>query len=363
MHIITSYLFKDTVKPTLVAVFILLSIVWLMQSLRFMDLIINKGLDISTFLWITMLIIPSLLLVILPLSLFAGTCYSFKRLNDDNELPPLLSAGLDRRRIVAPALQAAFLATLLGYVLSLWLVPAGMSAFKNLQHDIRETSVNLLIEEGAFNEIGSDMMVYVKERVGNNGLRTLIVHDTRNPESPVTWMAKEGHVYFTQEGYPRLVLRNGIRQNVQVDSLSVLEFEEHTINILRQFKQKEVRFKGREERYLGELMNTEGINDAEKEKFKAEFQKRLVWPFSPIPFVLIAAIFLIRSRQRRLGTFRMAAYAYMGILAYQIALMLLTNMVSQGVQFAYYAEWALPAFVTIVCINMLTSKKQKEQTV
>ena len=352
------------VKPMLMALFIMLSIIWLMQSLRFMDFIINKGLDVGTFLWITALIIPSLLIVILPLAAFSGACFSFKRLNDDNELSSIFASGLSKWSIVNPALIMAAIVTVACYVLSLWLMPAGMATFKNLQHQIRQSGNNLLIEEATFNQIGKNITVYVKKRQGNS-LKNILVHDTRKEGKPITWMAKEGKVVFTEGGYPRLVLVQGSRQQVSDEQLSVLEFKKHTIDITKKVLESDDRIKGREERYLGELLITKNISEREVKQFKAEFQKRLLWPLTPFPFIMLAAVVLIQTRRRRTGTFKATSFACLLAATYQGVLMMFHNIASKGNEAALYGQWLLPIAVVIICAIIITnvSSNKGEQNV
>ena len=363
MKTLTAYLFKDMVRPSLAALFIMLSIIWLMQSLRFMDLIINKGLDISTFLWITMLIVPSLLIIVLPLSLFAGTCYSFKRLNDDNELSPLFNAGISRKRVVFPALILATTVSIFCYILTLWLMPAGMSSFKNIQHHLRQSGGNLLLEEGTFNTMGNGLTVYVKNRTKNNELHSLLVHDNRKEDRPVTWMAKNGKITFSTDGYPRLRLIEGIRQEITSERLSVLEFAEHTIDITKQINVEGTRIKGSEERYIGELFIYDGIPERDIPKFKAEVQKRLIWPLTSFPVVLFAAIFLVRSKRNRLGSSKPTAIASTFTVLYITAMMMLHNTAAKGNELVLYGQWALPTLVTGICLLLLLDFKKGTQDV
>ena len=54
--------------------------IWLSQSLRFVDLIVNKGVPATTFVYLTVLLFPSLLLVILPFALFCAVLFVYHRL-------------------------------------------------------------------------------------------------------------------------------------------------------------------------------------------------------------------------------------------------------------------------------------------
>lgn len=331
----------------------MLSIIWLMQSLRFMDLIINKGLDAGTFLWITALIVPSLLIVVFPLSLFAGACYSFKRLSDDNELSPLFNTGLSRKRILLPSFSVAMFCVAICYSLTLYFMPAGMSTFKEIQNDLRHSAGNLLLEEATFNPMGDGLMVYVKKRTGTSNLHSLLVHDTRDPKRPVTWMAKDGKITIDAQGFPRLTLIEGIRQEVSDELLNVLEFKEHTIDITKQISIKETRVKGHEERFLGELLRTEGLGERQMMQYKAEFQKRLLWPLAPLPLLFIASVCLIHLRKSRTGSFKSNAIACALATGYYALLMLCHNYASKGYEAFLYGQWLLPIIVCATCMIIL----------
>lgn len=360
LRIFTKYLFRDLIKPTITALVVLLSILWLMQSLRFMDYIVNKGLDVSTFLWITVLVIPSLLIVILPLSLFAGSTYSYKRLNDDNELSPLFATGQSKWAIVWPSMFMATIVMICCYIVSLWLMPAGMTAFKALQHDLRQSGGNILLEEGAFNQMGKDTMVYVREKHPNYKLKGLLVHDTKNTQRPVTWMAEEGYITFDDNGYPSLILAKGTRQEISQEQQSILEFERHSIDIMKQFAKKEERKRGHEELYLGELLNTEGLSEKHKNEYMAEFHKRLLWPLSVFPLILIPAAILIGTKSRRFGSVKPTTAAVFTAFIYQTLVMINHNMAAQGDLMFLYGQWAFVICVILICVYTLSDFNNQE---
>lgn len=361
MRIFTKYLFKDQIRPTLTALFVLLSIIWLMQSLRFMDYIVNKGLDASTFLWITVLVIPSLLIIVLPLSLFVGATFSYKRLNDDNELTAFFASGQNRWRIVWPSIFMATIVMALCYSITLWFMPAGMSAFKSLQHELRQGGGNILLEEGAFNQMGPNTMVYIRKKHPNYQLDGVLVHDTKNTNSPVTWMAEQGSIIFSSQGYPSLVLNKGTRQEVNDQRLSVLEFEKHTVDIMKQFAKPKTRKPGPQELYIGELLNTEGLSERHMNEYNAEFHKRLLWPLNVFPLVLIPACILIRARSRRFGSVKPATMATLIAFVYQALIVVNHNLANKGNTLFLYGQWFLPITACIVCIVIISDIRTKSE--
>ena len=58
------YIMQQIVGPLTLLTFSFTGVIWLTQSLRFVDLILNKGLSLGLFLYMTLLLLPSLLAII-----------------------------------------------------------------------------------------------------------------------------------------------------------------------------------------------------------------------------------------------------------------------------------------------------------
>ena len=54
--------------------------IWLAQSLRLIDLIVNRGLSIEVFLYLAVLILPRFLDIVLPIGVFIAVLFTFNRL-------------------------------------------------------------------------------------------------------------------------------------------------------------------------------------------------------------------------------------------------------------------------------------------
>lgn len=347
------YLFLDAAWPACAALLIMLGILWMLQSLRFLDFVINKGLGFATFLQLTLLLIPMLLTVILPLAMFAGATYAFKRLQDDNEMTSLFCAGRSRWWISGPAMFLAIVSCALAYGNSFYVLPLSTTAFKDMQYDIRTREGHLLLEEGTFNQLGDNLMVYLKKRVGPTELDTLLVHDTRDQGKPVTWMAKHGFVRIGADGYPTIVLTNGMRQEVGARQLSMLEFKEHVLDVRQKLNTSgpiAPRMREREEFDLQELLNARATMPDRVNQLQAEIHKRLLWPLSPLPLVMMAAALLVRPSPRRRSTLGPVALGTALTIGYMGALMAAEGLAGSGKLWALYGQWLLPVAVSVTAM-------------
>ena len=342
MQLITRYLGLGIARPALTSTFLLVTLVWLLQSLNFLDYIVNKGLPVAEFIELTLYLVPSLLIILLPLGFLFGCCTKLKNLQDNSELPPLFSAGLSRWQLGRSVLLTAFFASLLTYLVSLWLLPLGMMAFKDLQHRIRHSGGALLVEPGTFNPLGQHLMLYVRERTGPTSLRALMVHDTNNKNRPVTWVAAEGRLEQPEGALPRLVLRNGQRQEISADgSLHIVGFEEHQLDLSQAFGKSQYRWRDAEERLLFELLNQDGLTEKQKNQFYAEFHRRLTWPLLPFGLAALVLLLQLRKQSRRAQTLGPAVLAAVGGLGLTILVIMAHNTAQGGAHWALYAEWGL----------------------
>ena len=303
----TRYILRQLIGPLLFISFGITGVVWLTQSLRFIDLIVNKGLSILTFLHFTMLLLPSILTLILPIGLFCAVIYTYDRLTMESELVVLRAAGFSGFQLAGPALVLAGIMTLVCYTFSLYLMPLGFRAFKDQQFTLRSDYSRLLLQEGAFNSIGDDVTVYVRAREPNGKVLGILVHDHRTSGRPLTVMAERGALVRTSDG-AKLVLFKGNRQEIDRDTrqLGLLYFDEYTFDLTSYFDRPEDRWREPREQFLHELFGTPD-DDADRyfaKEMRAEGHNRLVSPLYCVAFTLVALAGLIGGEFNRRRTWR-----------------------------------------------------------
>ncbi len=96
------YVLGQILGPVAMLTLLLTCVILLTQSLRLLDLVINRGQSAPTFIYLTILILPGLLAIILPIAFFFGTLFTLSRLNGDSELVVMASAGYSQRQLAAP---------------------------------------------------------------------------------------------------------------------------------------------------------------------------------------------------------------------------------------------------------------------
>ncbi|MDE0539200.1 MAG: LptF/LptG family permease [Rhodospirillales bacterium] len=290
------YVLGQLVVGMIATTTVLAGILWLANSVKFVELIVNRGVSVTSFAYLTMLTVPNLLNFTLPIAAFAVVAFIYSKLNTDRELVVLRAAGLSPYRIAKPAIVLGLILTAVSYIFAFFLTPVSFQQFRELQFNSRYTFSHALLKEGEFNDFGNKFTIYVRERNGESDLRGVLVHDTTNPKEPVTYIAERGVLVEGEKG-PRAVVFQGNHQKLDTETkkLSVLYFDRAPIELSGILKKPEVRYREARERGTLELINLKRSdlgNASDYGKFKAELHQRFVSPLMIMGFILVTVVSL-----------------------------------------------------------------------
>ena len=298
------YVLKQLMGPIALFAFLMTCVVWLTQSLRLLDLVINRGQSAPTFLYLSILILPTLLVIILPIAYFASTLYTLSKLNSDSELVVMASAGFSRTQLAVPVLIAAAIVMSLTYLCALYLMPTGQRAMKDKVVDIRADIGTALLNEGTFNTPAKGLTVFIREIDSDGRIRGVLVHDNRNPRHPITYLAESGQMAQTPAG-ARLIMVDGTVEQTSSKGarLTVVKFDRFVFDLDQFASPTRVTDRAASERYLGELFSPgPNVQPGVRRAYFAEAHNRLSQPLYCIAFALIALAAATRGRRARGAT-------------------------------------------------------------
>lgn len=280
------------------------ALIWLTQSLRFVSLVVDRGLSMRTFLGLTSLLVPGFVAIILPISTFLVVLFLYQRLLGDRELTVMRAAGLSPFQLARPGITCAIVVTLACYMLNLWIVPASYHAFRRYEFQIRNRIAAFLVQEGVFNQLSPDMTVYVRSRTSDGTLRGVLVEDDRQPGAHATILAERGSLLIV-DNKPRVVLYNGSRQEIdrKTGRLNVLSFKRNAIDLTPEKKDAED-LRDAAEMSIGELLDPSNpeISERDRGKFAVEAWRRLTTPLTVLSFAMIGLFAALRGTFSRHGS-------------------------------------------------------------
>ena len=192
LKILDRYVIKELLVPFFLGLFILTFLILAHQLLRLMELIIDKGVAVLSVAEIFIYLLPSFFLVTIPMAVMLASIMTFNRLSSDNEIIALKSAGVGFYRLIRPTVIFALMASALTLFMGTMAQPWSGGSFKSLSMRILKQRASIGLEEGKFNGTFSDMVFYVESMPSFTELEGVFIYDLRNPELPVTIVAKKG---------------------------------------------------------------------------------------------------------------------------------------------------------------------------
>ena len=305
MGIFDRYIFKNLLIATLFVAVILAVVIFLTQSLRFLELVIEAGASGSAFWMLTFLAMPRFLEIILPLALVAAILFIYNRMINDSELIVIKAVGYNPARLARPAIILAIFCTIFMMGVSMWGAPKALSGLQQMRQIIKTQFSTLIFREGIFNKPTDGLMVYVREKGTDSSFGGLMIYDTRDLDAgPSTTVAKRGTLLADENGYEVLVY-DGSRQQYDPErrTLERLNFERYSID-LPENDPVYNRWREPDERTIFELLapNPDSERDLESLRdFNVEIHRRIVTPFMALVFTVIAVSALLVGPLDRRG--------------------------------------------------------------
>lgn len=281
---------------------LLTSVIWLVSILPLLDLVINRGQSAWTFLTLILLLLPTPLVIILPIAFFFAALFTLQRLQAESELVVMASAGFSLRQLAMPVLGAAAIVMAVTYACILLLAPAGQRVLRDKLSDIRADMAGALLVEGEFNPISQGLTVFIRQISSDGEIRGILVHDNRDRAHPVTYLAEKGILAKTPAG-TRLIMLDGTIETSGKggEQLQALNYQSHILNLDQFSGPARYTLRRRDERYLGELFwpPEPGVTQKIRDQFFAEGHNRISQPLYCIAFALIALAAVLRGRRQR----------------------------------------------------------------
>ena len=283
----------------------LTGVIWVTQALKDFDLLTTKGQSLLIFLFATGLVIPSLIMIIAPIALFAAILFTLNKLNGDSELVVMSAAGLSPGRLLRPFAALMIIVALLVGSMSLWIMPASFAQLRNLMSQVRSDFLSRVVREGQFSTLDRGFVFHYRERSPDGALLGIVMQDRRDPARISTYIAENG-ITIANGTENFLVLEKGSVQRQAADGRDpvIVVFERYAID-LAQFGggTENVPLKPRE-RSTAALLAPDPLDayaQANRGQMRSELHDRIVNPLYAMVFGLIAFAALSQARTTRQG--------------------------------------------------------------
>jgi lipopolysaccharide export system permease protein len=296
------YIFRATLGAFLVVVISLTAVIWITQALRDIDLMTNQGQSALVFVAITGLIVPLLVLVIAPIALVIAVAYVLNKLGTDSEIIVMNASGMSPWHLFRPFLAVAAVVSLVVAALSAYIAPEGLRSLRRALIEVRTDLVTNIVQPGRFINVEVGVTFHIRERQPTGELLGVFIDDQRDPKEHISVLAEQGEILKNERG-TFLVLQNGSVQRHEAGQLepSIVVFDRYAFDLSKFAAPQTITYSVRE-RYLWQLISPDAddsLATSQPGQFHAELHDRIIAPFYPLAFVVIAYAYLGAPRTTR----------------------------------------------------------------
>jgi lipopolysaccharide export system permease protein len=332
------------------------------RILQLTELFVNKGVPLEYILKLLSLLLPSFLVLTIPMSTLLSVMLAFNRLSSDNEVTALKSSGISLYQMIPPILVFALSAFLATTFLALYSVPQANLASRALLYEVASKKANVGIRERVFNDDFDGLVIYIDEiKRKTFRWKDIFISDSRNPAVLYTIIAREGEVLSDPQALAVILrLKNGSihRLGKEPDAYERMDFKTYDLRLYlkTEFQEKKTEKKNPSDMTVSELRKAIQILRAKKGDARIQWVKiyeKFSIPFACLVFGIIGVPLGLQSRAARGSKSRGFSWAIGVLLVYYLLTNAGTSLAERGAVPLEAGMWAPNAILLSLGIYLL----------
>ncbi len=211
---------------------ILVSVYWINRAVALIDRLISNGQSALTVLEFTLLSLPTVISLVLPVAAFVASVFVTNRLIGESQITAAQAAGMSAARLARPAAMFGGLVMVMMLALTSYLVPLSTARLAEREAEITRNSTARLLTAGEFIDSAEGITFYVREISAAGTLNDVFLSIARNADEDIIYTAAKAYIVRGDNG-PQLVMVNGMTQTIQKDGqrLDVTAFDDFAYDI------------------------------------------------------------------------------------------------------------------------------------
>lgn len=303
---------------------VLVAIYWVNRAVGLFDELIGDGQTALVFLEFSLLTLPNVIRLVLPISAFAATVYAVNRLMGDSELVVMQATGFSSFRLARPVLMFGLCVALMMLVLMHVLVPASRTILANRSAEIAENVTSRYLADGKFMHPGDEITIYIADITQQGELEDVFIADDRDPQARRVYTASRALLARGDAAgnSPKLIMFDGMIQDLREDGrLSVTRFADLTYDLAGLIDAGTLPGRSIDELSTPELLSAAPALLAETRESRAAFLSeahvRIAMPFLATAAAMLGFSALLLGGFSRFGLWRQIGIAVLLLIVVQ----------------------------------------------
>lgn len=204
---LTKYILSELTGPFFLGLLIFTFVLLMGKVLDLIELVIKKGVDLGTVLKLLIYIMPSFLVLTIPMAVLVATLTAFGRLSTDSEITAMKASGISLYTLFVPIVFFAVFATVLTFFFYAKALPWGNQNFRVTLYELARKNASVGLKEHIFNNTFPGLIIYIDEiSDADNSFEGVMISDSRDQKNPQTIFARKGRL-ISDEKALRVILR------------------------------------------------------------------------------------------------------------------------------------------------------------
>ena len=332
---------------------LLVSVYWVNRAVGLFDQLIGDGQSALVFVEFSLLTLPNVIRLVLPISAFAAALFVTNRLTNESELVVMQATGFSAFRLARPVIYFGLVVGLMLAVLTHVLVPASRAILAERSVEISQNVTARFLRDGQFIHPTDGVTLYIRELTQTGELRDLFLSDERGQGSIITYTARRAFLARSDDG-PKLLLFDGMTQTLdhKTGRLSVTRFADVTYDLADMLSPQEADGRSIYEVSTPELLRASPELAAEVRQSRAalleEGHSRIAQPLLGLVTALIGFSTLLLGAFSRFGLWRQ-------IIGAIVLLVILQMLITQASALALESAAAWPLIYLAPGVGILAS--------
>ena len=221
------YVFKQCLIVFAFFTLVFALVMWINRAVTLFDELVTDGHSAKVFLEFSVLALPTVLSMVLPVSAFAATVYVTSRLSNESELAVIQATGMSPWRLARPVFMFGLLIATLMFGLTAYLVPKTGTNTKDREFELSQSLGAKFLREGSFQHSVKGVTFFIREITPENELRDVFLSDRREKDASYTYTSERAFLVQTED-QTIFVMQKGLMQSHDRtdDTLSLTQFDE-----------------------------------------------------------------------------------------------------------------------------------------
>ena len=273
------------------------ALILILSARRLLMSALGPAMTVADVLVFVSFLLPSIVVITLPIANFAAQLFGLGRLVADGALLSLEMAGVSPLRIARIPFLLALLSSIMGIVVAHFVAPYAARSLHGRLSEVVMRNLSVGLESERFITVLPDLVVKA-EPLGQNHVCNLVVHDGRNTERPIVFTASTGNM--EPKGHQlSFGLKSGSVSILGESPVHIRFNQAAVIFDMSNYVHSRTRSLGR----LPQMSSVELLQNLEDDtlvqRMRRDFWRRTAEPLSAITFFLVAIVILGRRDQKR----------------------------------------------------------------